>query len=303
MKSETNIENTLAPIRPLAMPGLRFDGADIAAGEVAQARQWLSDPTKREAMWVKIMDALLVDGAIMDARWQKEQARIASELATAESQRKASVEARQAFWKNAEVRNIEQTINFAYSPIVGWNLAPLRMTEGQLVPIGRQGRNGVSLSGDTSLASRDGVFQHFTGKVNDATGTFELHPDDLLGLSVKDSSLVILKGHADDLEILDTRWTIPATLSWDYEGVEHRVYRRFGAAFNGALWRSVELVAQDVLVIPPSGNARWIVSPSQFGAMLQNDETGIPALPQEFVTLLSELSTAQNRSKFIEALM
>jgi len=149
------------------------------------------------------------------------------------------------------------------------------------------------------------VGSHHSNRFSGCVESCELseHPEAKLVLIVKESRVLVLRGSTEDLDALAGRFSIPPAVAWSADGVECRAYRAFNGAFNGAIFKSVELVADDVVPCPPGAGVDWVTTPSAFGGMMGPEQAGLPDLPADFVATLRDLSAAGNRAKFMEAML
>ena len=279
--------------RLVTTPLLAFSSPEEHAAQNQAAIAILADPDTRAAIWARIKQELLTTGAVLEVRTRQRLANEQAAAAAAEAQRQATFASARSFWSGANVATFGGAIAFFMAPRLSWQLCAMRISpDGDLLPVSKTNRDGRGIVGPAG-GGMDSLVRHF----EDAGA-------DVLGVDVGASGICLLRGTPEDLDTMATRFSVSRTLAWkDADGIECRAFARFGGCYTGKLWRSVEIVADDVLTIPPSTGTAWTVAPAAFGAGMEAEQTGLPQLPADFKVLLVDLAGAGRREQFIAAMI
>lgn len=281
----------------LIASGMMFASQADIAREQGEAARLLMDPATADALWQRIRLDLLTDAAVYENRWRVKVAAEKAAADAAERQRLDGIAHAQSVWRNARVENESQAIEF-FMTVQGWSLTAMKLHRdsagARWLAMGNHAdRHGESL--DTGILTAEGLIGHFTDARNHA---------DKLAVDVRQSRILVLRGLPGDLDKFGVKFALPVTLAWsDPDGMVNKVFTRFNGCYTGTLYNSVELTEADVLPIPPTTGCKWSVGPAEFGESMAAEQTGLPSLPGELVTLLKDLAGASNRQRFITAMI
>ena len=255
----------------------------------------LADPPTRAALWRSIETALLRQGAILEVRARRaaDAERVLAELK--ESQRREMVAAAQRAFRDADTATVQDAVGFYQSAPLNWSLVALapgvhHEDRGDW-PVSRPVKGLRKYMAGPGI---DDMAEHFGKPGNDGHR---------LAVDLHASKVIVLAGDHADLDTLAEHFKLPVTLAWTLDGRAHRVFRSFPGGYSGHLFKSVEIEADGAAILPPTVGTDWTVPPAQFAETMGDNQTGLPDLPPDFVTLLRELENTPSRERFLRVMI